>query len=169
MPYLISFVWGQLTCQERVESDKIQNEKFLPTVGPEPTILRFVAWSSTDRATRALIKAEVTFIHTWSSHTNVRIPVHLCKFEDYYEERILYMYVHVLYCVTFWINLYVTNSKTTHKSCFVFNMQNTTKKIRFGRVLHVESIHRTCGFIYCHLSNTEKYVTQYSALLRCSL
>ena len=32
---LISFVWDQSTCQERVESDKIQNEKFLPTVGLE--------------------------------------------------------------------------------------------------------------------------------------
>ena len=27
---LISFVWGQSTCQERVESDKIQNEKSCP-------------------------------------------------------------------------------------------------------------------------------------------
>ena len=37
---LISFAWDQSTCHERVESDKIQNEKVLPTVGLEPTILR---------------------------------------------------------------------------------------------------------------------------------
>ena len=36
---LISFAWDQSTCQERVESDKIQNEKLLPTVGLEPTTL----------------------------------------------------------------------------------------------------------------------------------
>ena len=29
----------QLNCQEHVESDKIQNEKVLPTVGLEPTTL----------------------------------------------------------------------------------------------------------------------------------
>ena len=38
---LISFAWDQSTCQEHVGSDKIQNEKFLPTVGLEPTSLRF--------------------------------------------------------------------------------------------------------------------------------
>ena len=36
---LISFAWDQSTCQVRVESDKIQNEKCLPTVGFEPTTL----------------------------------------------------------------------------------------------------------------------------------
>ena len=40
----------QSICQERVESDKIQNENFLPTVGREPTTLRFLAWCSTDWA-----------------------------------------------------------------------------------------------------------------------
>ena len=34
MKCLISFVWHQSTCQERVESDNMQNEKFLLTVGP---------------------------------------------------------------------------------------------------------------------------------------
>ena len=37
---LISFAWDQSTRQERVESDKIQNEKFLPTAGLELTTLR---------------------------------------------------------------------------------------------------------------------------------
>ena len=37
---LISFAWDQSTCQERVESDKIQNEKVLPKVGLEPTTMR---------------------------------------------------------------------------------------------------------------------------------
>ena len=38
---LISFAWDKSTCQERVGSDKIQNEKFLPTGGLEPSTLRF--------------------------------------------------------------------------------------------------------------------------------
>ena len=33
---LISFVWDQSTCQERSESDKIQNEKFLPKWDSNP-------------------------------------------------------------------------------------------------------------------------------------
>ena len=49
---LISFAWDQ-EHQERVESDKIQNEKFLPTVGFEPTTLRLEVWCSTDWASRA--------------------------------------------------------------------------------------------------------------------
>ena len=36
---LISFVWDQSTCQESVESEKMQKEKFLSTVGLEPTTL----------------------------------------------------------------------------------------------------------------------------------
>ena len=52
---LISFVWDQSTCQERVESDKIQNEKFLPRVELEPTTLRSAVWCYW--ATRALLKA----------------------------------------------------------------------------------------------------------------
>ena len=53
---LISFVWDQSTCQESVQNDKIQNEKFLPTVGFEPTTLRFEVWCSTDWASRAWCK-----------------------------------------------------------------------------------------------------------------
>ena len=37
MSCLISFVSDQSTCQERVESDKIQNKKFMPTVELEPS------------------------------------------------------------------------------------------------------------------------------------
>ena len=50
---LISFAWDQSTCQERVESDKIQNEQFLPTVGLEPTTLSLEVWCSTYCASRA--------------------------------------------------------------------------------------------------------------------
>ena len=39
MSYLISFVWHQSTCQERVEIEKMENEKFLLTVGLEPKAL----------------------------------------------------------------------------------------------------------------------------------
>ena len=50
---LISFALDQSTCQEHVGIDKIQNEKFLPTVGLEPTTLRFQVWWSTDWASWA--------------------------------------------------------------------------------------------------------------------
>ena len=37
---LILFAWDQSICQECVESEKIQNEKVLPTAGLELTTLR---------------------------------------------------------------------------------------------------------------------------------
>ena len=37
---MLDFIWDQSTCQERVESDKIQNEKIVPTAGLELTTLR---------------------------------------------------------------------------------------------------------------------------------
>ena len=40
MSCLISSVWHQSTCQERVNSDKMQNEKFLIAAGLQPTALR---------------------------------------------------------------------------------------------------------------------------------
>ena len=48
MSCLISFEWKQSTCQERVESEIIQNEKFLLKVGLEPTALRSEFWCSTN-------------------------------------------------------------------------------------------------------------------------
>ena len=61
MSCLISFVWAQSTCKECVKIKKIQNEKFLPTVGLEPKILRFVVrtstyWASWDRWKPILLK-----------------------------------------------------------------------------------------------------------------
>ena len=53
---MILFVWGQSTVQQRVESDKIQNEKFLLTVGLETSSLRFEVWCSTDLDTQTLMK-----------------------------------------------------------------------------------------------------------------
>ena len=49
---LISFAWDHSTYQERVGSDKIQNEKFLPTVWLEPTTLRFQVCCSIDWSSR---------------------------------------------------------------------------------------------------------------------
>ena len=45
---LISFAWDQSTCQERVGSDKTQNETILPTAGLELVSLRVDIWCSTD-------------------------------------------------------------------------------------------------------------------------
>ena len=41
-------------CQECIESEKMQNEKFLLTVGHEPTAMRSEVWCSTNWAYRAL-------------------------------------------------------------------------------------------------------------------
>ena len=57
MFFMLDFiVWSQSTCAERLEIEKILNEKFLPIVRLEPTILRFVCRSCsglTDWASRA--------------------------------------------------------------------------------------------------------------------
>ena len=38
-----------------LKAEKIQNEKFLPTVGLEPTTVRFQVWCSTDWASQACL------------------------------------------------------------------------------------------------------------------
>ena len=65
--YLISFAWDQSTCKERVESNKIQNEKFLPTVGLKPTTLRFEVWCS--------LFIKMTLLHTCTADTEVYIVI----------------------------------------------------------------------------------------------
>ena len=62
---LISFSWDQSTCQERVESNKIQNEKFLPTVFLEPTTLGCEVGWSTDWASRACWKLYLNDLITY--------------------------------------------------------------------------------------------------------
>ena len=56
---LISFVWHQSSCQERVESNKMQNEKILPTCGFEPTTIESEFWCSTNLANRVLMKVAI--------------------------------------------------------------------------------------------------------------
>ena len=56
MNVMLDFIlWNQSTWQVRVESDKIQNEKFLLTVGLEPTTLRFLAWCSAQALMKAVL------------------------------------------------------------------------------------------------------------------
>ena len=57
MSCLISFEWYQSTCQERVKSDKMQNEKLVRTVRFKPKSLRSKVWCSTNWANRAKMKA----------------------------------------------------------------------------------------------------------------
>ena len=55
---LISFVWHQSTCQERIESEKMRNEKCFFTVGLEPRALRFEVWCFTNWANWAVMLVE---------------------------------------------------------------------------------------------------------------
>ena len=49
MDVMLDFIcMGPVDRKERIGSDEIQNEKFLPTVGLEPTTLRFQVWCSND-------------------------------------------------------------------------------------------------------------------------
>ena len=72
---LVSFVWDQSTCQVLVESNKIQIEKFLPTVGLKPTTLRFEVWWSTDWATQACWKLFIFCL--WPYYIHV-LPIPIC-------------------------------------------------------------------------------------------
>ena len=127
------------TCQRRIESDRIQNEKFLSTVGLELTTLTFVAWCSTDLATLALMELVLL---KWHYDTNVYIGISSRM------ERILYCG-----CTVFAFN---TQNTTKHStwcdrvfwSCF-------------------ESKHRTCASLnYLSIIDTFPYVTQNSSCTR---
>ena len=81
--YLTYHVLGTSTADIFISNDRslyaliylgCQNEKFLPTFGPEPTTLRFEVWYSTDWAWwRKLYYIQTIFIHTGTSDTNVYI------------------------------------------------------------------------------------------------
>ena len=57
--------------KECVESDKIQNEKFLPAVGVELTMLYRKSYPGFDES----CPIKVTFIHACASNTNVYIGI----------------------------------------------------------------------------------------------
>ena len=84
---LISFVWGHSTCEERGESDKIQNETVLPTAGLEPTTLKFEDWCSTDCASRSWW--ELYYFNDLITYMYFRYQcIHWFKFENDEGERI---------------------------------------------------------------------------------
>ena len=119
---LNTLVWDQSTCKERIESDQIQNEKYLLTVGLEPTTLRFVAWYSTDWANRVLGKAvllKCPFIHTCTSNTNV---LYWYNFKNDEVQRILSGRCTVLCYIFEYACIYIPNSKKTHKPCVCYQL-----------------------------------------------
>ena len=67
MSCLISFVLHQLTCQERIDNETMQKEKFF-TVGLEPTTLISEVWCSINLATVSKNLSFCVFplsMHTW--------------------------------------------------------------------------------------------------------
>ena len=115
---LISFVWDQSTSQERVESDTIQKEKFLPTMVLGPTVMRFEVYCSTDLPNHAWWKLSyLDYLYTYMYFCYQCIQWY--KFET--DEVSVFYLVNVLFCVTYWnIPIYCTNSEKTHKSCVCF-------------------------------------------------
>ena len=103
-------VWDQLDCQMRVVSDKIQ-KKILPTVGPEPTTLRFEVWCPTDWANKTWWM--LYYLNDMYFRYQCK---HWFKFENDEVERILSCKCTVLcYILTY---LYCTITK--RRSCLLF-------------------------------------------------
>ena len=100
---LISFVWGQSTCQERVESDKIQNEKVLPTVG-QPWYLKSDALpTGLARLVDSCLLKWPYYIYTCTSNANECLRWY--KFENYEGERILSFKCTVLRYISEYISI----------------------------------------------------------------
>ena len=96
---LISFVWDRSTCQKRVESDKIQHEKVLLTVGIKPRTLQFEVWCFTDWAYRAWWK----LFNLIDLYTYMYFQYHCIywyKFEN--DEWEWVCLVNALFCFTYW-------------------------------------------------------------------
>ena len=106
------------SCQERVGSDKIENEKFLPTVGLEPATLRFVACCTTDWATQVSMKA---IILKWPLYIHV-LPISIYTLVYVWGWWSRAYFVLYMYCIVLPIEIYLywTNSKMIHKSCLCF-------------------------------------------------
>ena len=148
MSCLISFVRSQPTCQERVESDRIQTEKFLPTVGLEPKTLRFVAPFSTDWAYRALMKA--VFLK-WPLNIHV-LPITMYTLVWVREwlsraHFVLYMYCFVL---QIGIYLYWTNiiAKRRTSPVFAFNMHDQTYALLHNSRTYTYILGSTCTCMF---------------------
>ena len=100
---LDSICIDQSTCQERVESDKIQNKKSLSTGGLEATTLRILAWCSTDWTTWALMTAfYYSELHTYMYMYFWYQCIYWYTLENDEEERILSCTSTQLFCVAYY-------------------------------------------------------------------
>ena len=111
---------GRVDLPELVESNKIQNAKFLPTVGLKPTSLRFVAcmmlYQLSFPGFNESFSIKVTFIHT----------CHWYKLENDEVERILSCTCTVLCYIFEYIYIGQIAMRCT-SPVFAFNMQNMSK------------------------------------------
>ena len=128
MSCLISIVWDQSACQECAESDKIQNHKFLPKVGLEPTTFEMCSLMIYQLSYPGFDKCrpiKLTFIRTCAFDINVYIGIkgtRTYEFENDGVDRILFCTYSVLCYILIEIHVYLfwTNSKETHNSCVCF-------------------------------------------------
>ena len=127
---LMSFVLDQSTCQERVESDKIQNEKFLTTVGREPTALRFEVGRSTIWSNRAWRKLYNCLKNLYTYMYFRYQCIHWYKFENAEVERILSSKCTVLCYIldyTCIFNVQLAKRRTSSVLHYSFQHANTSK------------------------------------------
>ena len=158
---LISFAWDQPIFHEHVESDEIQNEKVLPTVGLEPTTLRFKVWISSDLACTACwnLFIYMTVLHTCTPETNVYIVISTRMVKES-----VFCLVNVLFCATYWnIYLYYTNSKETHDAFVCFQHANMTKHSTLPGIMRLLLF---AQYRYIPIGNTKQYTnkTNYAPL-----
>ena len=143
--------WDLSTCQECVENDKIKYEKFLLTVRFEPTDLSFVARCSTNWATRAFMKADLSkwflYIH------ELPICIHWYGFENYKEDRILsctctvWCYILEYTCIYIW-----QNAMSRTNPVFVSTWTTRPNTLRSSKISE---------FIQCCVSNFAKCIHLY--------
>ena len=130
MPCLNSFVWTQSTCQERVESGKTQNEKFLPRVGLGHRHWDSYAGPLTDWASRIWALSFYIDLYTYMFFRYQCINWYN-MFEALWNRT---YFVQFMYCIVLHteIYLYPTNSTMMQKSCvFAFNTQTVPDLKRF--------------------------------------
>ena len=135
------------------------NEKFLPTVGLEPTTLIFKVWCYTDWVNRAWWKLYYLIKTPFYIHV-LPIPMYTCihKVEIDELERILSCNCTVLCYILEYIYIVQIAKRRTHKSCVCFQHANTTNHSTWSDTctlyLHLESKHRTCAFL-CYMYNIQ--------------
>ena len=166
-PCLISFPRDQSTCQVRVESDKIRNEKFLPTFGFEPIALRSEVLPTELRG----LCWKLYYLNGLYTYIYFRYQcIHWHKFDNDGVQIILSCKCTVLWIFDIFLDLYIgiylycTKGKGSYQSFVYFARAKHDQTFYLTWCLHVESKRRTWASL-CYLYHIDifKYVTQNSS------